>query len=309
MQKRILIAVDGSAHAKNALMYAAGFASPAADLYYALFHVQPIISQYFLDEAKTDPKIEEALKNVTDENTLASQEMLQKSKELLIGAGIHETNIVCVSQTRMLGLTRDIIEYGRKHRFDTIVAGRRGLSRLQKVFMGSTSAKLIEHSGPIPVWIVDGEVRPRRVLVAVDVQDPSSAVLDHIALMFAGITSVHLTFYHVLQNLRLGEIAPFTPGIAEIEQTIELHEKQTIADYWAATTQRLRSAGFKEEQLSIRAVRRTTKTAKMIIEEAEQNEFDTVIIGRTGSDKAFYFGNVARYVSERLTGRALWIIG
>jgi nucleotide-binding universal stress UspA family protein len=47
----------------------------------------------------------------------------------------------------------------------------------------------------------------------------------------------------------------------------------------------------------------------MIIDEAEKNDFDTVIIGRTGSDKAFYFGNVARYVSERIAERAVWVAG
>lgn len=47
----------------------------------------------------------------------------------------------------------------------------------------------------------------------------------------------------------------------------------------------------------------------MILEQAESGRYDTVVMGRSGVGKAFYFGRVARYVSERITGLALWLIG
>ncbi len=47
----------------------------------------------------------------------------------------------------------------------------------------------------------------------------------------------------------------------------------------------------------------------MIIEEAENNNYETVVLGRRGSNKAYYFGSVSRYVSERLLDHAIWIIG
>jgi nucleotide-binding universal stress UspA family protein len=309
MQKKVLIAVDGSNHARNAMLYAAGFFTPGIDLKLSLIHVQPIISQYFVDEARSNPKIEAALQRVVEENTANSMELLKKSKALLMREGIAETAIETISRTRMLGMTKDIIEYAHENQFDAIIAGRRGLSRIQKVFMGSTSTKLIEHSGNIPVCIVDGEARPRRVLVAVDIQEFPNAIVNLVGRLFSGLPEVRLTFYHVLQNLRLSEVAPFTPGVEEIEEEVELHEKQLIETFWEEATRHLTAAGLKEEQLNMKAPRRITKTAKMIIDEAEKNDFDTVIIGRTGSDKAFYFGNVARYVSERIAERAVWLAG
>jgi hypothetical protein len=53
-------------------------------------------------------------------------------------------------------------------RYNAIVVGSRKISRLQQVFMGSVSANLVEHSEFIPVWIVDGEVTPDKIMVAVD---------------------------------------------------------------------------------------------------------------------------------------------
>ncbi len=313
MQKRLLVAVDGSELANNALAYAAGFASAGSEVHVALMHVQPVTSNYFVEEAKSDPKIEEALQRVLAENRAISHDLLQKGKELLTGRGVAETAIELVSQTRILGMTRDLIKFGRTHRFDAIVAGRRGLSRIQKLFMGSTSAKLIEHSGDMPVWIVDGKVHPRQILVATDIHPDGPPIVDQAIRMFSGMSATHLTFFHVVEKmrsrLRLDEAAGAMAGFELIEELAERQEKKALDAFWKETTRRLTEAGFTESQFSLKTPPRTGKTAKMIIEEADQNNHDTVIIGRTGSNKAFYFGNVARYVSERLTEHALWVIG
>jgi len=313
MQKKILIAVDGSDHADNALRYAAGFVSSGIDLQLALMHMQPMIPPHIGAGTKSRPEIEGALQRLVDEYNANSQSLLEKGKELLVREGVAPTSIELVSQIRKSGMARDIIEYGISHQFDAIVAGRRGLTRLQKMFMGSTSSKIVEHSGHMPVWIVDGNVRPHNVLIAVDIEPGASTLVDHACRMFAGMKEIRLTFYHVVEKLRmrlkLAENPPFTPGFELVEELAEQSEKSAREDFWEETTQKLAAAGFKDNHFNIKMPRRTTKTGKMIIEEAEKNDHDTVIIGRTGSDKAFYFGNVARYVSERLSDRALWVVG
>ena len=59
-----------------------------------------------------------------------------------------------------------VVKDAEKGLYDAIVVGRRGLSRAQKTFMGSVSAKLTTHSRVIPVWVVDGDVRSMKILVA-----------------------------------------------------------------------------------------------------------------------------------------------
>ena len=62
MEKKILMAVDDSIHSNQSLRYATNILSGAKDATFTLFHGQPMISQYLLDEARTDPTANAALK-------------------------------------------------------------------------------------------------------------------------------------------------------------------------------------------------------------------------------------------------------
>ena len=82
--------------------------------------------------------------------------------------------------------------------------------------------------------------------------------------------------------------------------------------FWDQTRDELIKAGMAEQQVAIKCVRRNTvagiRTPKMIIEEVTDNPYDTVVMGRTGAGKAFFFGSVSRYIAERLTDHAIWLI-
>jgi nucleotide-binding universal stress UspA family protein len=168
MLRKILIAVDGSIHSKNALEYVASLFRQTAEVQFSILNVQPIVSQYLLDEARTVPKAYNDLQRVINRQTAESNEMLESARGRFIRLGIESGRISVVSQVRLQGQAKDIIDYAHKHLYDAIVVGRRGLSRVQKAFMGSTSAKIMEHAASIPVWIVDGDVRGNNILAAVD---------------------------------------------------------------------------------------------------------------------------------------------
>ncbi len=308
MQKKLLIAVDESIQSRYILTYAADFLNRGKDLHGTLFHVHPIISQYLIDEARTDIKANDALKSAIDQNTIRSHELLNKCKELMISEGADPARIDTVSQTRMLGLTKDIVEYGLKYYYDAIVVGRRGLSRIQKMFMGSTSAKLIEHSSGLPVWVVDGRIRPHRLLIAVDNIESAKLIVDHLCLICADRTDLELTFFHISQNTGDDEV-DFLPATAEIDEIVAREEKQLLDIFWPQVVNKLISAGLESSQINLITPQKKRKIGKMIIEEAENNNYETVVLGRRGSNKAYYFGSVSRYVSERLLDRAIWIIG
>jgi nucleotide-binding universal stress UspA family protein len=313
MQKKLLVAVDESFHAQNALLYAAGFYLPASDFQITLMHVQPTISQYLQDGAIKSSKIESALKQVQAENKTNSQKILENFRDVLIKEGIPSGCIETESRVRTMGLTKDIIEYGRSNGFDAIVAGRRGLSRIQKVFMGSTSAKLMEHADDIPLCIVDGQTRPNRMLVAVDLEAPSLPLIDHIGRMCAGMPHLHLTIFHAFDGIKIGDCAPFIPGAAEIDEMIEKYEREVIEKFWEKARRDLTNYGLTEQQIDMKTIRRRaiagSKIGKRIIDEVQNNHYDTVVMGRTGSGNAYFFGSVSRYVSERLTGHSIWLIG
>ena len=154
MVKKILLAVDDSIHSRHAVQYAVRMSSVVKDITWTLFHVQPTISQFLLNEAKTDFKARAELQKVIRKNADHAQSILKKYKARMIGMGIAEERIDEATQPKLIGLVKDILERSQKGLYDAIVVGRRGLSRVQKVFMGSVSRYVLDRTRNRALWLV-----------------------------------------------------------------------------------------------------------------------------------------------------------
>ena len=137
MEKKIMIAVDDSRHSKNAVRYAAGIHEVLKDMEFTLMHVQPTISQYLLDEAKKSPQAYTELEKVNRKNADTAHHLLEKYKGQMTVLGIAEADIHLETRPRMLGVAKDILEFSKAGHFDAVIMGRRGLSGLGEVFIGS----------------------------------------------------------------------------------------------------------------------------------------------------------------------------
>ena len=80
MEKKILIAVDESRHSENALRYAALTHQQVAETAFDLLHVQPTVSQYLIDEAKTPPPARAQFDTLFKLSRNAALAMLQNYK-------------------------------------------------------------------------------------------------------------------------------------------------------------------------------------------------------------------------------------
>jgi nucleotide-binding universal stress UspA family protein len=309
MNKKVLMAVDGSENAQNAMLYAAGLMKRYPDCHYTLVHVTPIFPLYLMDQTDAHSHFNEIVKLVMNQHSVRSKAILESSREMLVSMGIKPENIDTISHTRVKGKVKDLIEMGHSLQVDAIIAGYRGWDRKKYTVMGSNCAKLIENSGHTPIWIVDGAVRPRRFLVAVDMDESAQRIVDYTATLAECLQDVHITFYHVLHNFFLSDMAPGIAGVADIDELVANREKQVVEDFWSESLAKLTAAGFTSEQLEMKSPPRKNEIGRMIVAEAENNEYDTLVLGRTGGDEAAYFGHLARYVSERLEQRALWIVG
>jgi nucleotide-binding universal stress UspA family protein len=308
MKKKLLIATDGSMHAKQALNYAAGYMRGGVDCQCTLINVHPIMSQYLIDEAKTDAAVRSSLKKLHERNHAESEQMLNKSREDLLRRGIAEADVDIVSQERTLGLAKDILEYGLKHSYDAIVAGRRGLSRVQKLFMGSATSKLVEYNDHQTLWIVDAEIEPKRLLIAVDVLAPWSELLERLAYLVGDISHLQLTFFHVRQEDWVDQLGAASPETYEMASILTRHEQEKMERFRTEAVDRMVAAGLDRNRVDVVEISKTAKIGKMIINKAESEGYDTVVIMRSGSGRAFFYGSTSRYVIDRLTGHALWIL-
>ncbi len=309
MQKKILLAVDDSRHSRNAVHYAVQVSSLAKNLHYVLFHVQPMISLFLQDEAQKSLKAKTELEKVLKKNNEVAQKLLVDYRNEMVQMGVDPDQIEIITQTRNLGLAKDIIEFAQKRRYDTILVGRRSLSRLQEMFMGSVTANILEHSQVLPVWLVDGEVTATDVMVAIDGSEASLRAIDHVSFMFSNNPDIRLTLLHVASKARdYCEIGPDEQPSAELEEIVARGDKACIDQFYAHAIGKFAANGISENQVEMKTIKGGRNTGKAILEEARKGNFGTLVFGRRGANKAFFMGSVSRYIINRASNAVLWIV-
>ena len=308
MDKKILVVVDGSIHSTHAVAYVVRMSSVLLDVTYTLFYVQPTISQFLINEAKTDPKVQAELKRVIRKNAEFARDLLEKHKTRMVGMGIPEKRIETATQERMIGVCKDILDCAEQGLYDAIVVGRRGLSRIQQAFMGSTTAKLVEHSRVIPVWVVDGDVTSMKIMLAVDGSEASLRAVDHLCFMVDGNEKIKVTLFHVMPMLRDYCDINFEEKEADVRQIVARGAKRRIEHFYAHTRRRFREAGLQENQIELKVIKRAMDVGKTILNHARKGDYGTVVVGRRGANGAFYMGSVSRHVLNKVSGRAVWVV-
>ncbi len=308
MEKKILLVVDGSIHSTNAVTYAVRISSVVQELHYTLFHVQPTLSQYLLDEAETDLKAKAELKKVIRKNAEHAQGILENHKSRMIRMGISEKRIETATQRKIMGICKDILDCAQQGLYDAILVGRRGLSRLQKTLMGSTTAKLVEHSTMIPVWVVDGDVKSMKVMLAVDGSGASLRAVDHFSFMVGGNEKIKVTLFHVTPTLKSYCAIDFGERKGDVEEIVARGAARCVDHFFSHAQHKFRQAGIQDDQIELKVVKRTADVGKAIVSKAKKENYGTVVVGRRGFSRAFFMGSVSRYVLDKTHGQALWIV-
>ncbi len=308
MRKKILIAVDKGPNTYRILDYTAEISSVVKDLDYTLMYVQPPINDFMSEEAKQDPKVYAQLTSMKRRNQKESEETLNACKDRLMRKGVEEERIELFTRPRKLGVARDILEKAEQGLYDAILMARRGLTKTQQLFMGSISAKIVNNAAQIPVWIVDGEVTSKKILVAVDGSAASLRSVDHLAFMVGGNPGVEVFLFHVTPKLVDFCTINFDEDPAnELESAFLEKDQQCIDNFYAQAQNILLNAGLTDSQVRIKTKKTTWSVAPAIRDEARRGKYGTVVIGRSGMHKSFFMGNTSAKVIQAMTNCALWV--
>lgn len=311
--KKILLPVDGSIHSTHALQYAVMMSPGLQDLTYALFHVQPILSDFIMEEAKKDPAAMKKLKQLNENNAVLGNEILNSHKDRLMRLGVPEKNIKQLTQTRRQGLARDIIKQAANESVDAIVMARRGYSKFQEVFIGSTTKNVIDHNAEMPIWVVDGEITSRNIILPVDGSTNSVKALDYLLDILQQHPDVELTLFHVQPSLKdCCEIdftsAPNQEDLESVEKIILQANQQCVDNFLQLAQRKMSEKEINEDKLHIKTQPVMTNIGKAIVDEFRQGDYGTVVVGKRGIDKKFFMGSVSNYLVTHLTNAALWIV-
>ncbi len=155
-----LIAFDGSAAARQAVVATAALLKPRATIVLtvweaALAHAavaqQPDVAMTPVVDPSTVLMFDEALRGHAERVANDGAELARS-----LGLGAEPLAMADVRD-----IARTIVEVAREHKAATIVVGSRGLSGLRARFEGSTSKAVVQHA-PCPVVVVHdaGEEQP-----------------------------------------------------------------------------------------------------------------------------------------------------
>ncbi|HKJ98936.1 MAG TPA: universal stress protein [Desulfotignum sp.] len=309
MEKKLLIPVDQSRSSLHAVRYAVQVSAFITNLHCVLFHVQPPVSLYLKEEAAKDMHVRAQLKKVTKKNNENAMAVLHDLKSEMTQAGFLEDRIELVTHPRKLGLAQDVIEYAQKNMLDAIVVGRRGVAGIQKFFDTSVSDAVLERSQALPVWLVQGDVHPEKVLVAIDGSQDSLRAVDHVSFMVSENKDTKITLVHVTNTARnYCEIDLDEDLDPEFVQIIEKKDRACVDKFYPLAMKKFEQMGISKDRIEIQTLAGSRRIGSTVVEYAKENGFTTLVIGRRGINKSFFMGSVSRHIIARVSDTALWVV-
>ncbi|MBW1998549.1 MAG: universal stress protein [Deltaproteobacteria bacterium] len=155
MSKKILVAMDDSENAMRAVQYLAASFKPEHEV--TLFSVipdtaavcdmnSPELTPFFVSQQGIFCTMEDKERELV-------KKAAEKARQILTAAGFDENKLTVKIENRKKSVARDIIEEA-KSGYDTVVMGRRGLSSIEEMFLGSISQKVLHASKGLTVILV-----------------------------------------------------------------------------------------------------------------------------------------------------------
>ncbi len=317
VRKKILLSVDGSEHALHAVRYVAATA-PADRVEVVLFHIMTRIPESFWDLQK-EPAFHYRFLDMREWEMQQEKlilEFMSQACEILYAAGFPGESVRVSMQDRKIGIAQDIIAESRQG-YDTVVAGRRGLSELKDLVLGSIANKLVEKLAQVPVWVIGARQQRGKFLVALDTSEGAMLAVDYVAKMVGCSPRFEVTLFHVVRGFdifhqAIGKPAARDPdGLWQERLAKELERAGSgIEDVFAEATGRLLDAGMEPAHVSRKVAKGASSRAGAILDEAERGGFDTVVVGRRGLSRVqeFFMGRVSNKVIHLAKDKTVWVV-
>ncbi len=162
--EKILVAIDDTGASLKAINYLARLGEVLNSCEVTLYHGQPSIPPDMLEDGGSDdPEIIRALNDERDEEIgkwegeqkAFTKRIFDGAKKELIDGGILPANIKTRISFRSTDIGKDIVDYAQKGGYTTIVVGRRRLSFLQELALGSVSYRVVKLAKNCSVWVVE----------------------------------------------------------------------------------------------------------------------------------------------------------
>ncbi len=157
--RRVLMCMDNSEGAMQAVRYLALILGGSQKCEVALFHavrglggLRKFIREVFSPDA--DKSEIAKLENELTEAARLLEPSFDRAGTALVSSGVAEDSITKKIGACAGNCANAIIEEAQNGGYDTIVVGRRGLSKVEEFVMGRVSSKVIHLAGEKTIWVV-----------------------------------------------------------------------------------------------------------------------------------------------------------
>lgn len=306
--RKIVIAVDGSVHSRHAVKYAAEKYHRLQQVSFTLIHIQPTVSQYLADEAKKTSAGKTKLDQLNEQNRQTALSLLAEEKDILVSLGVKAGDIECVTSPRRHNVARDILDYAEKKNVCAVLVGRRGVSYVQELMLGSVTMELLTHSKLIPIWVVDNAMPSKHILIAVDGSPGSLRAVDHVSFVQSGSQTEKIILLHITPSL-----SDFCPKGSnrqdeEMSNFLKKSDESCSRDFNSRAIDMLKMAGFNEKDIEFKTIDSRWFVGKAIIETSNKLGAVTLVVGKSDSADVTHIGKIARYIINKSTNGSIWMV-
>ena len=310
MEKKLLIAVDASIYSTNTLHYLERLFANLDDI---RFHLLSVITCNPSETAKEwldELDLMNMLSKEAQKRYAKANRYLHKAVERLGRNGISPEHITTDVKISTTNPAAEVLNFARKGYFDALVIGRRGVSKLEELILGSVSCTLLEKCHDVPIWIVDGQVDSRKFLVPVDGSHFTLQALDHLCFILQNNPYAEVTLFHSsamfaqTQELRRDYCPRFLEG-----DWCEAHKNDKEL-YFLAPRQMLINSGVSPDRIHRLETKKGMYASRQIVRQALIDDYGTIIMGRRSKEmKKGVFGSVTEKVLAMSVDTAIWVVG
>ena len=309
-RKHLLIPIDSSPHSNLALGYVAMMFQKDDDITFHLIHCQKQIADSVIPQPLDSNKslLPDAVLG-TAHSSMAKR-LVDKKIDFLQHKGIGSKRIEATIVNAGTNIALSLISEAEKILTDSVVIARRGVGFIGEMVMGSLSAALFRDLNTIPLWIIDGEINHRDILVAVDGSIHSLRAVEHLAFILRDRSDLTIYLYHCTAFLAPAVVCSLDSFYNEWDK--EWCDKNLSGDgcLFNGPAQLLIEAGIPRDRVVVLPETTHIEESTSIISQATKHGCGTIVIGRKGpgSQKGF-FGGVSNRTIRQTQNMAVWIVG
>ena len=310
MQKKILVALDGSVHSNNVLRYIDLIFKDLPDIHLHLLSIVPTSALPAGREWMHEGDIMNSLSKEAGNKYRFRQKYLQQAVKQLAQSGIQEDHITTSVQLSRMAVAKDILNLARKGLYDAILLGRRGLSKLEELMIGSVSSELVGKSHDVPLWVLAGRVRSNKFLVPVDGSFHCLKAIDHLSHILKGNPHAEVTLFHSSAMMASDpDVSPMDFYDQWGQKWCEEHLGRPDS-LFHAPKQMLIDNDFPENKIYWLHTFKGIYPSRQILRQAMIDNFGTIVLGRRGEEeKKGFFKGVSDQVLLMAEDMAVWILG